>query len=59
MEYLLRKILEEMIFWMAWIIIPLIMEILPAMGGFLILLKKRITKKPASKPLRYPDYPGL
>lgn len=55
MEYLLRKILEEMIFWMAWIIIPLIMEILPAMGGFLILLKKRITKKPASKPLRYPE----
>lgn len=44
-----------MIFWMAWIIIPLIMEILPAMGGFLILLKKHITKKSDSKPLRYPE----
>lgn len=34
-----------MIFWMAWIIIPLIMEILPAIGGFFILLKKRLYKK--------------
>lgn len=34
-----------MIFWMAWIIIPLIMEILPAIGGFFILLKKSFYKK--------------
>lgn len=34
-----------MIFWMAWIIIPLIMEILPAIGGFFILLKKRLYYK--------------
>lgn len=34
-----------MIFWMAWIIIPLLMEILPAIGGFFILLKKKLYKK--------------
>jgi len=55
MEFLLRKILEEMLFWMAWVIIPLIMEILPAIGGFLILLKKRFLHKSAKPPIRYPE----
>lgn len=32
-------------FWMAWIIIPFIMEIIPALGGFCILVKKRFTIK--------------
>lgn len=34
-----------MLFWMGWIIIPLIMEILPAIGGFFILLKKKLYQK--------------
>ncbi len=55
MEFLLRKILEEMLFWMAWVIIPLIMEILPAFGGFFILLKKRFLRKSAKPPIRYPE----
>lgn len=33
------------IFWMAWIIIPFIMEIIPAIASFLILLKKRYFKR--------------
>lgn len=44
-QILLVRISREMIFWMAWIIIPLVMEILPAFGGFFILLKKRLTRK--------------
>lgn len=44
-----------MVFWMAWIIIPLIMEILPAIGGFFILLKKSISKRKELKPIRYPE----
>ena len=42
---ILNKILEQIVFWMAWIIIPLIMEIIPALGGFVILLKKKHGKK--------------
>lgn len=37
--------MTAMIFWMAWVIIPIIMEIIPALGGFLILFKKRLMKK--------------
>lgn len=55
MEYFLQKILEEMIFWMAWIIIPLIMEVIPAFGGFIILLKKRFLRKSPTHPIRYPE----
>jgi putative glycosyltransferase (exosortase G-associated) len=33
---------SEIIFWAAWIIIPLLVEIIPAAFGFLVLLKKRI-----------------
>ncbi len=44
-QILLSRISREMLFWMAWIIIPLIMEILPAIGGFFILLKKKFYKK--------------
>lgn len=32
-------------FWMVWIIIPLLMEIIPAFFNFLILAKKKISKK--------------
>jgi len=44
-QILLSRISREMLFWMAWIIIPLIMEILPAIGGFLILIKKNMYQK--------------
>lgn len=43
MGVILSNIITEMIFWMAWIIIPLIIEILPAFGGFIILVKKKLT----------------
>lgn len=44
-----------MIFWMAWIIIPVAMEIIPAIGGFFILVKKRLTKITTKPLLRYPE----
>jgi putative glycosyltransferase (exosortase G-associated) len=37
----MRMLASEIIFWTAWIIIPLIMEIVPATFGFLVLLKKQ------------------
>lgn len=42
MASMLQIIFEKLIFWMAWIIIPLVMEIIPAIGGFFILLHKKI-----------------
>lgn len=35
-------LLSSVMFWIAWIIIPLIMEIIPAIGDFFILIKRRI-----------------
>ncbi|NYC93459.1 glycosyltransferase [Clostridium acetobutylicum] len=45
MEMMLGKTYREMVFWMAWIIIPFLMEIVPALGGFIILLRKRLSIK--------------
>lgn len=48
MEMILSRSFREIIFWMAWIIIPFIMEIIPAIAGFFILLrKKRLLKRKA------------
>ncbi|ALU36827.1 Glycosyl transferase [Clostridium autoethanogenum DSM 10061] len=45
MEMILSKTFKEMIFWMAWIIIPFIMEIVPSIVGFFILIKKKMSLK--------------
>lgn len=42
MQNIMEMLTSEIIFWTAWVIIPLIMEIIPAFLGFLILLKKRM-----------------
>lgn len=45
-------ILSIIVFWMAWIIIPLLMEIFPAIGNFFVLLCKKLRyKKP--EPVKY------
>ena len=40
-------------FWMAWIVIPLIMEIIPAIGNFFILLNTRRKKRKVKRELDY------
>ena len=55
MEMILKQIFKETIFWMAWIIIPIIMEIIPAIGGFLILVKKKLITKTGVKPILLPE----
>ncbi len=45
MQNIIKILSSEMIFWTAWIIIPLIMEIIPAMFGFIVLIKKRLRYK--------------
>ena len=39
---IIRSLLNSFVFWAAWIIIPIIMEIIPAFGSLFILLKRRI-----------------
>lgn len=55
METFLSEIFEKLIFWMAWIVIPLIMEIIPAISGFFILIKKRIQRRKDAPPIRFPE----
>lgn len=52
MQNIMRGLTSEIVFWTAWIIIPLIMEIIPAFFGFLILLRKR-KKYQNDKELKY------
>lgn len=55
MSTMLSKTFREMIFWMAWIIIPFAMEIMPAIGGFFILLKKRYHVKKRKFVGKFPE----
>ncbi len=55
METLLLEIFEKIVFWMAWIIIPLVMEIIPAIGGFILLIRKRFRNNKDTRPIRFPE----
>lgn len=43
MTTFLQSVGAAIFFWMAWIVIPFVMEIVPAIGGFVILVKKKMT----------------
>lgn len=45
MKTIIDGILNDLIFWMAWIIIPLLMEIIPSIIGSIILVKKKLLYK--------------
>lgn len=55
MQNLINEVIRNMIFWMAWVIIPLVMEICPAVGGFFILLRKKLSAKPVEVPIIFPE----
>jgi len=55
MEVLITRITKELIFWLAWIIIPVLWEIVPALGGFFVLLKKRYLKRKHPEPTKHPE----
>ncbi len=46
---------SEIFFWMVWIIIPLIVEIIPAFFNFLMLIKKRLMKKRYKEIIYFPE----
>lgn len=52
----LKPILNSFVFWGAWIIIPVLMEILPSMGSVFLLLKRRVQGFAAApRPRLYPE----
>ena len=55
MHILITRITKEMIFWAAWIIIPLLWEIAPAIMGVFVVIKKRLFSKFYKKPIKYPE----
>lgn len=44
--------ISSVMFWIAWIVIPLIMEVIPTVGDFFILLKRKIRNKQYA-PMKY------
>lgn len=53
---IINRLLNSAVFWAAWIIIPVIMEIAPAIGNMFILIKRHfVQKKKYEKPAIYPE----
>ena len=52
---IIEKLVNSFVFWAAWIVIPLIMEIIPSIGSALILFKRRFFSKKVVKPIIYPE----
>ncbi|MCI5822424.1 MAG: putative glycosyltransferase, exosortase G system-associated [Lachnospiraceae bacterium] len=52
---IIERFVNSFVFWAAWIIIPFIMEILPAFGSVFVLVKRLLFEKKAPKPIIYPE----
>ena len=52
---IINKFCSSFVFWAAWIIIPVIMEIVPSVGSVYILIKKKLFKKKYEAPIIYPE----
>jgi putative glycosyltransferase (exosortase G-associated) len=53
---IIKRILNSFIFWGAWILIPVIMEIVPSFGSLFLLLRRRLRQnKPLESPKLYPE----
>ena len=49
------RLISTVLFWAAWIVIPVVLEIIPALGCFFILLKRRIDSLKVRPPIKYPE----
>ena len=52
---IIERIVNSFVLWAAWIVIPLIMEIIPSIGSAVILFKRRFFSKKIKKPIIYPE----
>jgi len=46
---------SEILFWLSWVIIPLVVEIIPSIGNFFLLLRKYFFKKQDAPLVEYPE----
>ena len=46
---------SQILFWMAWVIIPIVMEIVPTIGNFFVLLKRRVIGHKRKKLVYFPE----
>ena len=52
----LSLIFNSFVFWSAWVIIPVIAEILPSLGSLFVLLKRRMhSRRLSSQPIVFPE----
>ncbi len=54
---IINRLLNSVVFWAAWIIIPVIMEIAPAIGSVFILFKRHLKRR--KKATELPIYPEI
>lgn len=54
-QNILDVISKQIVFWAAWVVIPLIMEIIPSIFGFFVLLKKRAIHKKDQALVYWPE----
>lgn len=52
---ILDKLTGSFLFWSAWIVLPLIMEIVPSIGSIIVLIKRWMDSKKTVKPILYPE----
>ena len=52
---IIERIFNSFVFWGAWIIIPVLMEIVPALGSVFLLLRRRHRAKGYPKPALWPE----
>ncbi len=52
---IIKFLSSQFIFWLAWVVIPLVMEIIPSVFGFFILLRKGLRRKIEKDPIRFPE----
>ena len=52
---LINRFCNSFLFWAAWIIIPVMMEIVPSLGSVFVLIKKHIFHKEIIKPVIDPE----
>lgn len=55
MQEIIKFLSSQFVFWLAWIFIPLVMEGIPSVVGFFILLKKGLHQKKEKDPILFPE----
>ncbi len=55
MHSIIKTLSNEIVFWMAWVVIPLIMEVLPALFGVILLIVKKIRYKKEKELTYFPE----